>query len=136
MTTEITAKIINSIGLILDIVGAGLVAWEALYRHEGTKFGRPKYQDAADNASYPPRESPTYKKLEQDKYRKMKIGLWVLLVGFVFQIASNWLPYFIENKTTPKNSQETTIPRTPTKPTQLTLLSGFLDFSALHRNFG
>jgi len=82
---------LNSIGLICDIAGAWLVAWEVVRQYNGKKafFG---YFSKPDNPKvHAPevRESPEYKAYESLKYSRMKWGLGFLTFGFLLQILSN-----------------------------------------------
>jgi hypothetical protein len=108
----IEEKIINSIGLVCDIVGAWIIAYEIYCQFTDNKFGRPRYQNSEDNQRYPPPESNKYKIWEVNKIKKMKTGLIILTIGFVLQIASNWVDYFSEsiNNEIPKTITDTKSP--------------------------
>ena len=85
------SKIINSLGLIFDIVGAWLIAWE-IYN----KFLDKKYKGGdggviccgLEPGTY---ETEGYKNWEILRNKRMRFGLIILTLGFIFQILSNWL---------------------------------------------
>lgn len=81
---------INSLGLLMDILGAWLVAWEVYKKFHGKKY---KGGDGVIGAGYVPGtyETDEYKKWEILRNKRMLIGLIFLTLGFIFQIASNWL---------------------------------------------
>lgn len=82
-------KIINSAGLICDLIGAWLVAWEVVKQYHGSKLSpRPGPQFPGVS---PVSENSKYRKYEKQKYFKMKIGLGFLTIGFILQILSNWI---------------------------------------------
>jgi hypothetical protein len=94
--------LINSVGLIFDIVGACLVAWEVVIQFNNERFKpiiQPSPLDSFRNAESrnpviftpPAEETNEYKEWERTKYRKMKLGLAMLIIGFVIQITSNWV---------------------------------------------
>jgi hypothetical protein len=88
MDPELLPKIINSVGLFFDIIGAWLVAWEVVRQFKGQQ-----YEDSMvlmDEFINPPEKTRDFEKWEQDKYAKMKIGLGFLFTGFALQILSNW----------------------------------------------
>ena len=91
-------------GLILDIIGAGFVTTEVVDQFNGNNFevtpgvattnyfgsdGTPII--AAQRAE----ERNEYKGLELKKYWRMKIGLVFLVLGFLFQLLSNWVMKFV-----------------------------------------
>ena len=79
---------INTIGLIFDIVGAWLIAWEVVRKFKGQKIDKDPHIAAADD---PPFETEEYKKWESSKYIFMWCGLICLTIGFGLQISSNYL---------------------------------------------
>lgn len=92
--------VVNSIGLLFDIAGAIFVAWEVVVQFDGMRL-KPMAGIATQDAWGTPvtivpaaEETKEFKAWEVSKYLKMKIGLGCLIVGFIFQIASNWVPYF------------------------------------------
>jgi hypothetical protein len=83
---------VSIIGLILDIVGAWLVAWEVVVQYKYPKFIEPKITmaDMTDISALPAAtEHPQYRIFEINKYRKMKWGLIFLTAGFILQIIPN-----------------------------------------------
>ena len=87
--------LISIMGLILDIVGAWLVAWEVVAQYKGPKFIEPKITmaDMTDISALPiATEHPQYRIFEINKYRKMKWGLILLTAGFILQI----VPYIFQ----------------------------------------
>lgn len=96
----IIQKICNSIGLILDVIGAVLVAIEVTHRFDGVKHqsGSGTVMNVESvgglvSITAPRRikETEEYIKYQLDNYFKMKCGLICLVVGFFFQITSNWI---------------------------------------------
>lgn len=87
MEIDIFSKTINSVGLVFDIWGAWFVAWEVVRHYKGEKYHKQETWNQIFNG---PKETEAYKKYEQKKYCRMKIGLFFLSVGFLLQIASNW----------------------------------------------
>lgn len=92
MCSQNTYLIINSIGLIADIVGAFLVSSEVVKQFRGKKFNNIAVGEAhlgGDDDLI--KESPEYQSFEKTKYTNMKIGLVFLVIGFSLQIISNIL---------------------------------------------
>lgn len=87
MSPENIPRVINSVGLAFDIVGAWLVAIEIVKKFKGEKYEKNPSLFAADD---PPFDSTEYKKWELLKLMYMKLGLGCLTVGFILQILSNW----------------------------------------------
>jgi len=87
MNPSTISKCINSSGLVFDIVGAWFVAWEVVVQYKDNKH---KKLTSWEGALGPPQETYAYKKYEETKYLKMKIGLILLTIGFILQIFSNW----------------------------------------------
>lgn len=86
---------VNSVGLIFDIFGAFLVATEVV-----SQFNEKKFKDTPTgpwtNAGETimgvrAEETDEYKGWERRKYRRMKVGLGFLVLGFLLQILSNWV---------------------------------------------
>ena len=88
MNLELLSKIINSIGLIFDIAGASFVAWEVVKQFKGEQYGT---SIAVEVIALPPNKTPEYKQYELTKYRKMRFGLILLIIGFLLQVSSNWV---------------------------------------------
>lgn len=85
--------ITNSIGLIFDIIGAILVAIEVVNKFEGKQFkDMPMYY----GESPPPEKTEQYEQWERNKFFYMSLGLCLLLIGFLLQILSNWLPIWLK----------------------------------------
>jgi len=92
--------IVNSLGLLFDIGGAWLVAWEVVRQFRGSKTrvtggvlvtnhlgsdGSPVV--AGQHAE----DTDEFKFWEEKKYVRMKVGLGLLTLGFLFQLLSNWI---------------------------------------------
>jgi len=87
--------IINSIGLVCDIIGAVFVSFEVVNQFKGNKFNKTDIGNAPISGDYDlVHESPEYQSSEKSKYTKMKIGLVFLVFGFSLQILSNILQVF------------------------------------------
>lgn len=87
--------ILTTLGLILDISGALILATDllkkfkgALYEHERdwSIYGIPETVDGAL-----PRETVEHKRFEVEVLQFRKRGLVVMIVGFVFQLAGVWI---------------------------------------------
>ena len=84
--------LLNTLGILCDIVGAWLVAWEVVRQYRGKRFqagGRP---DDLFFGPHPVRETEAFEKWELQKLTRMKWGLAFLTVGFLLQIAATWIP--------------------------------------------
>jgi rRNA processing protein Gar1 len=91
MNPDILQKVINSVGLTFDIIGAVMVAYEVVQQ-----FKDQQYKDIPIQCSevgIRPAKTVEFEKFELNKYRHIKIGLLFLFIGFVFQILSNWICY-------------------------------------------
>jgi hypothetical protein len=92
-------SIVNSIGLVLDIVGAIFVATEVVDQFHGNKFKATAGivitdylgSDGTPLSIQQPDETNEYKGWELKKYWRMKVGLAFLIFGFLFQLLSNWI---------------------------------------------
>ena len=87
-------SIVNSIGLVLDIVGAIFVATEVVDQFHGNKFkATTSIEIPGMSLSIQPQpvETNEYKGWELKKYWRMKVGLAFLIFGFLFQLLSNWI---------------------------------------------
>lgn len=106
MTIQLISKTINTAGLLLDIVGAWFVAYEVINQFKGKKIQIKSdplndldlgvnMPDCSPEISLPPKSEETlsFKLWEIKKYSKMKIGLILLTLGFLFQIISSWITY-------------------------------------------
>jgi len=86
------AALTNSLGLVLDIVGAVLVASEVVRQYRGEKLqSRGGWVGGAEVVDHDVSETAQYRDWEKTKYRNMKFGLGFLIAGFLLQLASNWL---------------------------------------------
>jgi hypothetical protein len=83
-----SSKIINSLGLVFDIMGAWFVAYEIVRQYNGKKY---RDDVTIDELDKPVRETPQYQQWEFRKYKWMKYGLIFLTLGFIFQIAATWM---------------------------------------------
>ncbi|MGR3173750.1 MAG: hypothetical protein ACUZ8N_04040 [Candidatus Scalindua sp.] len=92
MNTYVIAKIIYSVGLFFNMIGAGLVAWEVINQYKSKKYSsRDNNITGGIDADRSPIDTAGSKKWTLVKYRYMRIGLILLLFGFGLQIVSNWI---------------------------------------------
>lgn len=77
---------LNSIGLVSDMIGAVLIAYEIW-----APFNGKKYRDdvTIDESNEPVRETKEFLTWERRKYLLMLVGLGFLVVGFALQLAAN-----------------------------------------------
>ncbi|MEI6745167.1 MAG: hypothetical protein WCL34_04345 [Methylococcaceae bacterium] len=96
--------VINSIGLLFDIAGAIFVSWEVVRQFEGNKIhvrGGTLRTDYLGSDGTPvvagqfTEETEEFKFWETKKYNRMKWGLGFLTIGFLLQLASNWILKFV-----------------------------------------
>ncbi len=87
---NINPKILNSVGLFMDIIGAWLIAWEVYRQFKGKKYSKAPPLPPPRAAGVA-RESDQYKRWGKKKYFRMAIGLGLLTIGFLLQIISNWM---------------------------------------------
>lgn len=87
MEPVLTQKLLNSIGLFMDIVGAFLVASEVVRKFHGIKL---TVGQSWDTMTDPPKETEEFKSWSERTFWIMKLGLFFLTVGFLLQIAANW----------------------------------------------
>ena len=85
--TILVPKIVNSIGLLFDIAGAWLVAWEVVKQFKQCQYNPQLFDDIGNQLE----KNPNFEKWEKNKFKKMRLGLALLTFGFLFQLASNWL---------------------------------------------
>lgn len=91
----ICAKIASTVGLLFDVIGALMIAYEVFKKFDGDKFqpdagiGLLPSGEMVSQSEVQP--TPEYQKWEQRRVRMMKIGLAFLLVGFGLQIIGNWI---------------------------------------------
>jgi len=81
-------QVLNSIGLGFDIYGSWLVLYEVVKRFKGNELLR---TPTICGSSPAPEKTPEFKSWEDKRYRKMKLGLYILTLGFICQIISNWI---------------------------------------------
>ena len=81
-------KIINTVGLVSDIVGAVLVSIEIYNRYSGVKYYN---YDHAIGSTTKTAETEEYIIWEKNRLKKMKFGLYALIFGFTMQIISIWI---------------------------------------------
>lgn len=81
-----------SIGMIFDIIGVWLVAWEVVRQYRGKRFAPlpiQKINPDAEEQDNLINEHPLYTLHEAIKYRYMTWGLAFLTIGFGLQILPN-----------------------------------------------
>ncbi len=89
---NISSECVNSIGLICDMFGAIFVAWEVVRQYQGEKHLSISVTTFADiSVGSASQKTEKFKKWEKNKYNIMKIGLILLIVGFILQIISNYI---------------------------------------------
>ncbi|MDD5214059.1 MAG: hypothetical protein PHQ03_00785 [Methylococcales bacterium] len=79
---------LNTVGLLFDIAGAWIVAWEVVRQYRGEKA---KVKNARCDGSAEMEETDAYKEWEILKYSRMKLGLGFLTIGFLLQLLSHWI---------------------------------------------
>lgn len=84
----ILSKCLSSVGLLLDIIGAFLVAVEVARKYKCIKF---TVGQTFDEMNDPPKETPEYVQWQKCNKIIMAVGLAFLLIGFSLQIISNWV---------------------------------------------
>ena len=77
---------LNSVGLIFDIIGAWLVAYEVVRQFRGQQFER---MPTRWGGMPPPEKTSEFQGWEIRRNRFMFVGLVCLTIGFVPQIISN-----------------------------------------------
>jgi hypothetical protein len=75
-------KVLSTIGLVFDILGAWLVAWEVVRQFSGIRI-ETVWAKLGD-------ETPEYRDYEKSKFKMMWWGLGLLTIGFILQIAGIW----------------------------------------------
>lgn len=91
MTPDLVEKLLNSLGLLFDMIGAVLVAFELVRQFKGNQMSVGQTINSMHN---PPIKTPEFKKWEVRKYRYMAVGLAFLLLGFSLQLVANWVSCF------------------------------------------
>ena len=92
-----TPALLNCIGLICDIAGAWLVAWEVVKQFKGKRFAPLPIQKInmdAEEQDGLVTDFPEYTLFEKKKYTAMKWGLALLTFGFLLQITANIMQVF------------------------------------------
>lgn len=92
MTSNIV-PILNIVGITFDIVGAYLVATEVVRQFKGLPYrGRAGINfDNSFTVVPPPEKTDEFERWEALKYKRMKLGLGLLTLGFGLQILANFL---------------------------------------------
>jgi hypothetical protein len=86
------SPLVNSAGLLFDIAGAWLVAWEVLRVYNGLRHNISLGVTMADwVVGQQLVERPEYSEYEKQKHARMKLGLGLLTIGFTLQLVSNWV---------------------------------------------
>ena len=84
--------LVNSAGLLCDIVGAWLVAWEVVREYKGRRHNVSTgvaFEGVVVGQNVHETKEFTY--WERSKYHKMRFGLAFLTVDFGLQFVSNWI---------------------------------------------
>jgi hypothetical protein len=95
--------IVSSCGLLFDIAGAWLVAWEVVRQFQGERVQvsggvlRSDHLGSIEGripvvVGQQAAETDEYKAWERRKYGRMKLGLALLTVGFGLQAIATWMP--------------------------------------------
>jgi len=86
------SPVLTTVGLCLDIAGAWLVAYEVVVQYRGTthELAEP-YAYGGNLEGAEPVKTTGFLIYEAGKYSRMWIGLGLLTVGFILQIASAWV---------------------------------------------
>jgi hypothetical protein len=84
-----TIPLLGIAGILFDIVGAVLVAWEVVNQYRGKQF-QDQFTFDPSVALAPP-ETESYKAWARLKFRRMKAGLVLLVFGFSLQLVANAL---------------------------------------------
>ena len=84
--------LINSIGILFDIVGAWLVAWEVVREYKGQKHEVSTGIAMGEFVvGQKVKETKQLQAWERNQFVKMKTGLVLLTLGFMLQPISNWV---------------------------------------------
>ena len=83
-------KILNSFGLVFDIIGAWFIANEVVNKFKGKQL---LPTPTIMGKSPPPEKTREYKEWESNHFNRMKIGLCLITIGFILQGISSWLNY-------------------------------------------
>jgi hypothetical protein len=96
----ISPQIINTIGLIITMIGAIFIAVDVTRQYKGKKFivsvGVPRkdymgYDGTPIISGQSANETEEYKKWVKINYRLMLFGLIGILLGSIFQIIACWM---------------------------------------------
>lgn len=92
---DISPKLVNSIGLVFDLIGALLIGFEFFKKYKDDRF-RPDAGMAVDPDRGLVQQSevqPTdeYKAWESRREKVAIVGLTFLCTGFALQILANWV---------------------------------------------
>ena len=79
---------LNSVGLVSDMIGATLIAYEIWAPFKGKKY---RDDVTIDETNEPVRETKEFSNWERRKYLLMLIGLGFLVTGFALQLIANLL---------------------------------------------
>lgn len=113
MPIDIVTKIVNSTGLAFDIVGAWFIAWEVTNQFKGEKThirggntvrrSNLGHTMVDEQPLIMPKqtaeETLPFRQWQATKHLKMKVGIALLTLGFILQIASSWVYLFESNET-------------------------------------
>jgi hypothetical protein len=84
-----SVPILSIVGIVFDIMGALFIAWEVVNAFHGQKFDISRGGPAG--APRRPTEIREHADWERDAFRKMRLGLVLLVIGFLLQILANVL---------------------------------------------
>lgn len=79
---------LNSIGLVFDATGAVLIAYEIWAPFKGKKY---RDDITIDELDGPVKETKEFLAWERRKYSLMVFGLALLVIGFLLQLASQFI---------------------------------------------
>lgn len=84
-------QVLTTVGLVLDIVGAWFIAYEVVVQYRGSKYEYEVPYVFDGHMAGDPVESAGYIGYQARKHTRMWIGLGLLTLGFLLQIASVWV---------------------------------------------
>ncbi len=82
-----SSQSLTTVGLVMDIAGAWLVAIEVVNQYKGKQYKEPMPGYGRPIVTEPTEE---YKKWEKLKYKWMWAGLFLLTGGFLLQALAVW----------------------------------------------
>ena len=87
------ANHVNTFGLVLDLFGASFLAWDVF-----NEFKDKQFEEGGMMADWgkAPEETEAHKEWFKGRIKVMRIGLILLVVGFLLQVISNYLPENLE----------------------------------------